>query len=102
MSRLRYAARRAAAILQAALGDMTSGARRAIVILFVLTFALAAANLYFTTHQVASNDRKFCQVITGFTSTPVARPANPRANPSRERDYLWYERFVRLGRDLGC
>jgi hypothetical protein len=47
-------------------------------------------------------DREFCAVVTAATQTPVARPADPAANPSREQSYEWYERFVQLGRSLGC
>jgi len=72
------------------------------VVLAVLAVALAAASMLFTVHEVTSNDRKFCQVITGFTAVPVPKAADPRANPSRETSYEWYERFVRLGRDIGC
>lgn len=74
---------------------MTRGARRAIVVLFTLTVALAAVNLLFTVYQVTANDHKFCQVVTGITAQPAPRAQTPTA-------HLWYERFVRLGRDLGC
>lgn len=76
--------------------------RYAFVALAVLALALSGACLLFTVHYVGANDRKFCDVITGFTVTPVQRPADPAANPSREMSWEWYERFVRLGRGLGC
>jgi hypothetical protein len=81
---------------------MTRGARRAIVVLFTLTLLLAGTNLLFTTHEVSSNDRKFCDVVTGVTAVPVPKPPDPAANPSRETAYQWYLRFERLGRSLGC
>lgn len=84
------------------LTPITPGAKRSVVILFVLTLVLAGANLLFTTHEVSANDHKFCQVVTGVTSVPVTRPPDPAANPSRENQWEWYERFVQLGRDLGC
>lgn len=91
-----------AALARRLLTPITPGAKRSVVILFVLMLLLAGTNLLFTVHQVAANDRKFCQVVTGFTAVPVPRPASPAANPSRERQYEWYQRFTRLGQDLGC
>lgn len=81
---------------------MTARLRYALVVLAVLPLLLSGANLLFTTHEVGASDHKFCQVITGFTAVPVAKPADAAANPSRENDYEWYERFAALGRSLGC
>lgn len=77
-------------------------ARYAFVVLALLALALAGTSMLFTVNYVAANDRRFCQVITGFTATPVQRPADAAANPSRETSYEWYGRFVKLGRELGC
>lgn len=76
--------------------------QQAAVFLFVLSFALSGAGLLWTAHVSAADDRKFCGVVTGVTSVRVPQPANPKANPSRETSWQWYERFVRLSRDLGC
>lgn len=76
--------------------------RYAFVVLAVLALALAGASILFTVHYVGANDRKFCDVVTGFTAVPVAKPSDPAANPSRADDYEWYERFAALGRSLGC
>jgi hypothetical protein len=78
------------------------GERRAYVVLAALMVVLAAASILFTVHYVRTTEREFCQVVTGVTSQPVPKPADAAANPSREQNYEWYERFVRLGRDLGC
>lgn len=93
---------RAAALARQLLTPITPGAKRSVVILFVLMLLLAGTNLLFTVHQVAANDRKFCQVITGVTAVPVPRPPDAAANPSREKQFELYEKFVRLGEGLGC
>lgn len=72
------------------LTPITPGAKRAVVSLFALTWLLAGANLLFTVHQVAANDRKFCAVVAGLAGAASAR----------QRD--WHERFAALSRDLGC
>lgn len=63
---------------------------------------LFGLSILFTVNYVQSTEREFCQVITGVTSVPVPRPADPAANPSREKQYELYEQFVTLGRSLGC
>ena len=63
---------------------------------------LFGLSILFTVHYVAASNHKFCQVVSGVTAVPVTKPADPAANPSRENQWEWYERFVRLDRDLGC
>jgi hypothetical protein len=81
---------------------LSRAVRRAVVFLFVLSVLLGATSLLFTSYEVRASDHKFCAVIQGFTIVPVPEPADPRANPSRETDYLWYVKFIDLGRNLGC
>lgn len=68
----------------------------------VVMVVLVAACLVFTVNYVKSTEREFCAVVTATTATPVPKPANPAANPSRQNQWEWYERFVSLGRSLGC
>lgn len=77
-------------------------ARYSFVVLAAMALLLSAGNLLFTTHEVSTNNRKFCQVVNATTAVPVAKPADPGANPSRETSYEWYLRFAALGRSLGC
>lgn len=72
----------------------------AIVVLFAINALGVGFNLFSTAHEIGTNNRKFCQVITAIV--PVPRPADPAANPSRETAYEQYEGFARLGRSLGC
>lgn len=72
----------------------------AVVVLFLINALGVGFNLFSTAHEIGTNNHKFCQVIADVV--PVARPADPAANPSRETSYLQYERAARLGRSLGC
>ena len=65
----------------------------------VILFGLS---ILFTVHYVDAANHKFCQVISGVTAVPVPAPADPAANPSREKQFELYEQFVSLGRGLGC
>ena len=72
-----------------------------IILVIISIFTSTVAAIVSFNH--ADNDgRVFCEVVNGFVATPVQEPADPAANPSREQDYLWYERFWRLDRKLGC
>jgi hypothetical protein len=73
---------------------------RAVVVLFLLAAVFGVSNWWWTDIQIAANNHKFCQVVSGIV--PVPRPADPAANPSRETAYEQYERFADLGRSLGC
>lgn len=72
----------------------------AIVVLFVISALGIVGNLLYTAHEIGTNNRKFCQVISDVV--PVPKPADPAANPSRETAWKQYERAASLGRSLGC
>ena len=76
--------------------------RYAYVALAVLALLLFGASILFTVTWVQHVNREFCQVVSGVTATPVSRPADPAANPSRVQAWELYERFVVLGQHLGC
>lgn len=63
---------------------------------------LAVTSIAFTLVYVRYTDHLFCQVITGVTSTPAQRPADPQATPAQEKQFELYQKFVRLGEGLGC
>ena len=69
-------------------GDMTAGARRAVVILFVLTLVLAAANLLFTSAHVNRDEHRWCAVVRD----QIAAAQTPRIRAD----------FTQLGRQFGC
>jgi hypothetical protein len=72
----------------------------AVVVLFGINALGFGLNLYYTAHEIGTNNHKFCQVIGDVV--PVPKPADPAANPSRETAYKQYERAASLGRSLGC
>lgn len=72
------------------------------MLLFVVAVVLAVANLLFTTHEVGSSNRQWCDTLTLLTAQPVPRPADPSANPSRMQTYTLYVDFVTLRKRLGC
>lgn len=74
---------------------------RSVVVLFVIAVGVAAFAVFWVSHAVNANNRKFCSVVTTLT-VPVPRPADPAANPSREHAYTAYVRVSELGRSLGC
>jgi hypothetical protein len=77
-------------------------ARYSFVVLVILSLLIGVTSILFTVGYVNSANRKFCQVVSATTATPVQKPADPHANPSRENQWEWYERFAALGRSLGC
>jgi hypothetical protein len=81
---------------------MTHGARRAVIVLFVINFLLAGACLWFATYQVSSSNRQWCDTLSLLTSKPVPKPDDPSANPSRMQTYTPYADFVALRRHFGC
>ena len=72
----------------------------------VLAVAVIAAGvgLAVLTSQrsVSAGDRRWCAVLDLITSQPVAKPADPKANPSREGQYALYQDFLTLQREFGC
>lgn len=72
--------------------------------LFLVVFILVVCGLVLV--RATSNDETtrhdFCGIVTAFIARPVPRPNDPAANPSREQNYQWYLKFVRLDHQLGC
>lgn len=68
----------------------------------VVIVLLVAGCLLFTWEYVHATERKFCDVVSAVITVPAPRPADPAANPSRERAWQFYEQFARLHSSLGC
>lgn len=109
---------------------MTSGARRAVVILFALTLAIGAANLFWTAHetnaawaaqhqeqaaqqrqaaaqqaaqrrQSAVFEAKLCTTLERLAALSPP-PGNPASNPARGFDQQQHAILAQLGPDVGC
>jgi hypothetical protein len=44
----------------------------------------------------------WCQAMDLLTAEPVPKPSDPSANPSRVRDYQYYQTFLTIHRKLHC
>ena len=77
-------------------------ARRAYVILALISLALSGTSAAISQRAISSSDHKFCDVVSSFIAKPVLKPSNPSADPSREQSYEWYIRFAKLDKSLGC
>lgn len=53
-------------------------------------------------HAIDDNNHKFCQVLNAATSSQVSRPADPIRNKAQEQQWEWYQRYMALGKSLGC
>ena len=63
---------------------------------------LTLVNGTFTIVQDHVLEHKFCQLVDASVQTPVLKPADPKANPSREKLYEDYIVVLTLDRALGC
>lgn len=73
-----------------------------VTVLVVMGFLVTAANLLFTAHYVSQNNHTWCQTLNLLTEHKVPRPADPAADPSRERAYQFYAVFAQQRHRLGC
>jgi hypothetical protein len=63
---------------------------------------MSALSVGYTAHAVGQSQRNWCETMNLLTAHPVPRPASPKADPSREQAYIYYEDFVNLRARLGC
>ncbi len=86
-----------------------SPATRAVVAAALLFFLVLSALIgdyavatWRADEAVQHSQSVLCQVITLATAHPVPKPADPKANPSRESSYEFFEAFVTVGRQYHC
>lgn len=53
-------------------------------------------------HAIGQSQHQWCATLTLLTAQPVAKPAHPEQNPSREQNYQFYSTLVQLRRQFGC
>lgn len=51
---------------------------------------------------VQQNNHRWCATLQLLSAHPVARPADPAANPSRENAYVFYINLLQLRSEFGC
>jgi hypothetical protein len=74
----------------------------AIVISFVLVIAGVGYAIYHSQHELSTNNQQWCTALRILTKTPVAYPADAKANPSRVFAYDLYESFESIEGKFGC
>lgn len=84
------------------MATMRSDRRYAYVVLAMFPVLLAILAVGINLVEIANNNRKFCQLIQASVTVKVPKPADPKANPSRETNYENYVIVANLGHSLGC
>lgn len=88
--------------------SMSPGAKAAMMAALIIVIVIAGL---FTDYAVATwradqavgkSERELCTIVRLVTKTPVTKPPDPQANPSRESSYEFYEAFAQLGREYQC
>ena len=72
------------------------------IFLVALSALMAFSAVMVSLNAISDSNHKWCQIVDTITATPIPKPANPDANPSRERSWEFYIQFVELKRSLGC
>ena len=57
-----------------------------------------AGGIVYTRSQVQHE----CQALNILVAIPVPKPADPKANPSREQNYLFHQALVSWAKSDGC
>lgn len=68
---------------------------------FVVEGNTARNQAQIATNQAAS-DQRWCATMNLLTGDPVAKPSDPKANPSRQASYLLYVDFIQLKSEFHC
>lgn len=86
-------------LLRLLLTPITPGARRAVVALFVVTVALAGANLWWTAHTVGANNQKWCSLMITLDRANAAAKKPPAPGTFTAQ---FVNDITGLRRGLGC
>ena len=77
------------------------GQARAVVILFLIAFIVAAASLWATTREIGQNNHKWCATIS-LLDAQKPPSGSASSDPSRAYEQQLAEDFHRLRSQLGC
>jgi hypothetical protein len=73
------------------------------VVLIVVVFVASIAGSYVLgLRALHQSQGQWCTTLALLTRQSVPRPADPKADPSRERGYLFYAHLKDLEREFGC
>ena len=84
------------------LSGVFSRERRSYLILVGISVFLSGLVLLWGIKTVHDNNQHFCQFISSEITGPVVKPANPAANPSREKIWEATVKLIVLGDSLDC
>lgn len=76
--------------------------RRAYVVLVLISVILSFFCIMFCVRLVNQSDHKWCDIVNTLVLTPVPKPTDGNAHPSRVRAYEYYKKFLELDKSLGC
>lgn len=78
--------------------------RRAYLVLVFISIVLSMSVYFLGTKNVERNNRVWCTLINTSLSSAghVTKPANPKANPQKQKQWEDYEIVSNLGHSLSC
>jgi len=78
----------------------------AALLLILVVFGGLVADFFIAQWRAGSavrdSEQAICLVVRLVTAHPVPKPANPRADPSRESSYEFYHAFTQVSQRFGC
>lgn len=88
------------------IGARTRSGRRDVIvstaIICLLIIVSYIANNVQSRQAVDRANRSWCPALVALTKTPVPKPVDPAANPSRENNYKFYLIFLNQRERFGC
>ena len=76
--------------------------RRAYIVLALISVALSLLSILYSVRLITDSNHQWCDIVNTIVVTPVPKPPDPKAHPSRQRAYEYYQKFVKLDISLGC
>jgi hypothetical protein len=76
--------------------------RYSFIVLVIISLLLSAGTFFAGLVHSDDEGRKFCDIVSTIATKPIEKPADPVADPSRERSFVIYMKFKHLDRSLGC
>jgi hypothetical protein len=74
----------------------------AVVVVVLTLTAATATGVAISLHALDKSQHQWCETLGLLTQQAVPQPADPAANPSRERAYEFYTHLKTLEQRFGC